>query len=529
VILDRTLETEHLLLRSLSLDDVGDRYVGWLNDREVTRFLEVRHLAHTIDSTRRIVSELNESSHSLLLGVFVKATGRHIGNIKLGPIDPTHLHAYVGIMLGDKTEWGKGLGPEAIVSLANHSFGELGLVKLQAGCYGSHVGSQRAFLKAGFAIEGRLAGYWREGPEREDQIVLGLTSEAHAARTVALSPRRFGHVDRVTLIGGGDLMLHAARQFARTGLPVSALLAPRHAAETLPLDGRLTGDALAETGAAVVVVPDMNSWTPAEPARFDGDHALALCFGPAWIFSKRVRAWFGGGMINVNAIPLPRFVGGAHYTWQILQGDREGGCFLQAITDVVDRGPILQGRRFILPAWAQTPRDHVRAYHLEGCVLIDEFIAAMREDRLFSLTPFDALEAERLYFPKLRTLEQGYIDWSWKTHEIEAFCRAFDDPYPGAGTFLSGREVRLFGVHRLAGSSEPFHPFAAGLIVRYTADGIFVASLDGLLRVDRVVARDGGECLALIREGRRFTTPPEILHRALTYRACYGGGGSVDE
>ena len=45
--------------------------------------------------------------------------------------------------------------------------------------------------------------------------------------------------------------------------------------------------------------------------------------------------------LNFNPTPIPKFFGGAHYTWQILNKNLDSGLFIQEITKNVDRGEII--------------------------------------------------------------------------------------------------------------------------------------------------------------------------------------------
>jgi [ribosomal protein S5]-alanine N-acetyltransferase len=141
-------------LFQLEPEDVTGRYVDWLNDPAVNRFLEVRWQRSTLHTTSEFVALQIESPASLLLGMRAIDTGQHVGNIKLGPIDIRHGLAEVGIMIGEAAARGTGIGSEAIRLLAGIARDQLALRKLTAGCYASNMGSTRAFQKAGFHVEG---------------------------------------------------------------------------------------------------------------------------------------------------------------------------------------------------------------------------------------------------------------------------------------------------------------------------------------------------------------------------------------
>ena len=90
---------------------------------------------------------------NIFLAIVLKDNKKHIGNIKIGPINWYHRLAEIGIMIGEKDCWGKGYAAEAISLLADFAFSKLNLHKLTAGCYEQNQGSLKAFQKAGFEVE----------------------------------------------------------------------------------------------------------------------------------------------------------------------------------------------------------------------------------------------------------------------------------------------------------------------------------------------------------------------------------------
>lgn len=181
MILDKPIETERLLLRSLDPEAVDARYVGWLNDPAINRYLEVRHARQDLAGVKDYVRQMNASKTSLLLGIFLKTPagrGPHIGNIKLGPIDPVHRHAHIGFLIGEKTRWGQGYTTEAVRALTRYGHEKIGLVKVTAGCYAANAASARVFLKLGYVQEARLRDQVASGAGRDDQLLFAHFPDA---------------------------------------------------------------------------------------------------------------------------------------------------------------------------------------------------------------------------------------------------------------------------------------------------------------------------------------------------------------
>ena len=167
-------ENSRIYLKELALENITNLYLSWMNDPEVTNFLESRFQKHTIETLGDYVDQFLNDKNNILLGIFLFQDNQHIGNIKLGPINPFHYSSEVGILIGNKECWGKGYASEAIEMLVNHAFSKLGLHKLTAGCYSNNPGSEKAFLKAGFTREGTRKQQYCSDGTFVDHIMMGI-------------------------------------------------------------------------------------------------------------------------------------------------------------------------------------------------------------------------------------------------------------------------------------------------------------------------------------------------------------------
>lgn len=143
-----------LYLRHLVRSDAGGPYYDWMNNPEITQYLESRFRPSTVADLQAFVEKTNSDPNVFFFAIVQKDGDRHIGNIKLGPVNWIHRLAEIGIMIGAQDCWGKGYATEAISILSQFAFETLNLHKVTAGCYGVNEGSRKAFLKAGFAQEG---------------------------------------------------------------------------------------------------------------------------------------------------------------------------------------------------------------------------------------------------------------------------------------------------------------------------------------------------------------------------------------
>ena len=171
------IEGERIRLRKIELADVNENYQAWMNDPEVMRYTESRFQTHSLDQIRAYVQSVSDDENSMFFAIIEMKTGKHIGNIKIGHIHPEHRNADVGILIGEKSCWGRGYATEALKLAAAFAADELKLHKLWAGIYADNSGSIQAFRRAGFVLEGRFAQHWISDGEYVDGLQMGLLLE----------------------------------------------------------------------------------------------------------------------------------------------------------------------------------------------------------------------------------------------------------------------------------------------------------------------------------------------------------------
>jgi len=164
-------ESERLRLRPLTPDDIDNRYLAWFKDEEVVRYLEVRNLTRS-DSVA-FLRRGEETGLYRIYAICLKETGEHIGNIKLGEVRPTHGVSDLVTVIGARAHWGKGYATEAIRLATQFAFNQLDLRKLSAGIYSGNIGSAKAYLRAGWIIEGVLHAQFIRDGATFDELVVG--------------------------------------------------------------------------------------------------------------------------------------------------------------------------------------------------------------------------------------------------------------------------------------------------------------------------------------------------------------------
>lgn len=163
-----------IYLRRIKISDVKRNYCAWMNDPEVVRYTESRFKKWQIQALKNYVRAISRNPGSVMLAMILKDKDTHIGNIKIGPIDYKHKFADIGIIIGEKSLWGKGFAVEALKLAIKYAFNRLKIHKLTAGIYANNTGSLRAFKKAGFITEGLLKKQYVYKASYVDAVLLGI-------------------------------------------------------------------------------------------------------------------------------------------------------------------------------------------------------------------------------------------------------------------------------------------------------------------------------------------------------------------
>ncbi len=157
--------SERLYLTPMKVDHAAD-FVRWFNDPEV--FAQMRDMRHqtTLDEQVRWILDTNRDTTQEVFSIFFAPEDRLIGDGGFINIHYEDRKAEIGLVIGEKEFWNRGLGAEAIWMLCRYGFDRLNFNNIMAEHYSINKKSLHLFQKVGFKYMGTrrqskwLAGQW---------------------------------------------------------------------------------------------------------------------------------------------------------------------------------------------------------------------------------------------------------------------------------------------------------------------------------------------------------------------------------
>ena len=145
------LSTTRLRLRPFLATDVTPAYLAFLQDPIVTRFSNQRFRKHTIASCQAYQQSFQANDNSFLL-IEHRQDSAAIGTMTIYRT-PQHGTADIGLMLGNRHYWQKGLGLEAWLAVLEQLLQEQGIRKVTGGTARPNIAMVRIMEESGMTLE----------------------------------------------------------------------------------------------------------------------------------------------------------------------------------------------------------------------------------------------------------------------------------------------------------------------------------------------------------------------------------------
>ncbi|GAA0815532.1 hypothetical protein GCM10009111_13990 [Colwellia asteriadis] len=140
------ISTHRFYLRELTENDVGSRYLSWLQDKETAEFITYKQ--KNLDELTLYVKTNLLAKDVLFLGVFCKCTDEHIGNLKFDKI--INHSAVMGVLIGQANWRGCGVATEILPASIEYLYREMNIDSVYLGVERDNTPAISVYDKVGF-------------------------------------------------------------------------------------------------------------------------------------------------------------------------------------------------------------------------------------------------------------------------------------------------------------------------------------------------------------------------------------------
>ncbi|OEH94158.1 GNAT family N-acetyltransferase [Bacillus solimangrovi] len=153
------LFTERLHLRKMNVSDSRNLFHIW-SDPDVTKFMNINSLTEESQALEiiELLDKLDKDNKATRYTIIEQDTKKIIGTCGFNFLDFEHSKTELGYDIA-KSAWGNGYAPEAIRSLLDHAFNNLGLNRVEAKVEPANINSIKVLQKLNFTFEGTLRQY----------------------------------------------------------------------------------------------------------------------------------------------------------------------------------------------------------------------------------------------------------------------------------------------------------------------------------------------------------------------------------
>ena len=167
-------------LAAYNPEEVGKAFSKWSRDSEYFRLMGAGavFMPSARQATKFFEKDVEDLSQGVyFFGVRTLADDILIGEMNLEVVNWSGRDAFVGLSIGDRTNWGKGYGTEMVTLLLQFAFLEVNLRRVTLTVFEYNPRAIRTYERAGFHHEGRMRKFLNKEGRRWDMLFMGILRE----------------------------------------------------------------------------------------------------------------------------------------------------------------------------------------------------------------------------------------------------------------------------------------------------------------------------------------------------------------
>ena len=162
-----TIKGKFVTLSNFQENDISKEYLSWLNNKEIVKYSNQRFINHNLLSSKKYLKSFT-GSKNLFFAIKLNENNQMIGTMTA--YFSFHNTVDVGIMIGEKSLWGKGFGKDAWNTLLLWLEKEINVRKITAGTLASNLGMLKLMEGSGMTHEATKKNHEMLNNQPEDVL-----------------------------------------------------------------------------------------------------------------------------------------------------------------------------------------------------------------------------------------------------------------------------------------------------------------------------------------------------------------------
>lgn len=313
---------------------------------------------------------------------------------------------------------------------------------------------------------------------------------------------KFGKINHIVIFGGSQLTLEFLKLLKKKKINFHYFTNKRQLLDKLSNNFTLK-DNLKKNNINFYQTEDINKNKLV--VKIFTKNSLGIGFGQPWRFKKKILKSMNPNLIDFMGIPMPKFRGGAHYTWMILNQNFKGGCFIQNINEntiqgLSDSGYYYDKVEYKYPKKLKYPNDYFRYSIKKELSFLNKFLKKIFKNTTFQLKKID--ERNSFFYPRLLTYKNGFIDWNWLAKDVVNFINGFGDPYLGGLCYCDEQKFYLKEAKLLYKNN--INSFFSGTIIKKNRKNIYIQAYKGVIKVNKIYNDNYKNIISKFNIGDKF-------------------------
>jgi len=171
------LHGELVRLAAVNPEKDSKLFARWARDAEYLRMLDTSPVRQWSEGQYKkwFKEDLEKDKRDdFLFMIRTLESEEAVGFIELDGVHWSQGDAYVGIGIGERENWSKGYGTDAMKVVLRFAFDELNLHRVSLNVFEYNQRAIRSYEKVGFVVEGREREFLRRAGQCWDMIFMGI-------------------------------------------------------------------------------------------------------------------------------------------------------------------------------------------------------------------------------------------------------------------------------------------------------------------------------------------------------------------